>query len=215
MTSNEDAVAELAVCTLATWTTGKESNLPEIRTADAKETASDSMAMLPNELLSQVLACLDIPRRSDAHLLNEPHFGLTESNIVDLKSASRVSKRWRQVVFPLLFKHSRFIVQDFKDYRPILDKEIEPFLNFARRASLHAMIESFTLVVTAEKVRGTGRDPLDSFSPFWVTIFDVLDPSELIVVAPSTTLGSLAACFVHTGEVWHFDCSCRKSKLSL
>lgn len=200
--------AALDAGTLAIRSIGKESAQKTIN----EETTPDSMDNLPNEILSQILNCLDDPRTVPTGLLDEPSLDLTQSDIIPLKAASCVSKRWRQAASPLLFKHARYIVLEPVDHRTALDEQIEPFLDFARRTSLREILESFTLVVQDAKVLGSGRNPLDRFSSFWMTLFDALDPQELLIVAPAEALAALAACHVLLGEAWLFDCTCRKSR---
>lgn len=166
---------------------------------------------LPNEILSHILSYLDAPRDLSAGLLDEPRFDLTQSKVANLKATSCVSKQWRQVVFPMLFKHPQFV--EDQDYQPMLDRQIKPFLEFARSNSLGTIIESFTLVVKDAKVYSKGKNPPDPFSSFWMTLFDLLDPPELLIIAPVDALAKLTACHILRGDAWNFDCPCRKFHL--
>lgn len=166
---------------------------------------------LPNEILAHILGYLDVPK-SSANLLDEPCLELTQSNTADLKAASWISKQWRRAVFPMLFKHAQFIVPEPKDHRPMLDDQIKPFLDFATRTSLQSIIASFTLVVQDAKLLGNGRK-LDRFSSFWLSLFDALDPPEILIIAPVEALGALTACHVALGDAWQFDCPCHYLRL--
>lgn len=174
------------------------------------------ISTLPNEILSHVLSFLDAPRDLSEGLLDEPCFDLTVSTIANLKAASCVSKQWRQAAFPMLFKHLHFIVPEPKDTPLALNDQIRPFLEFAESNSLRSIIESFVLIVKDAKVHAKGQLPslksADGFSSFWLTIFDLLDPPDLLIIAPLEALAKLAACHnIEQEDAWNFDCPCRKS----
>ncbi|KAF8858873.1 hypothetical protein BDZ45DRAFT_689687 [Acephala macrosclerotiorum] len=174
--------------------------------------ATSTIHVLPNELLTQILGYLDINKPSD-NLLDEPRLDLTQSDTADLKAASRVSKQWRRIVFPSLFKHAQFIVSEPKHHRKTLDEQTPPFLAFAVRTSLRSIIASFTLVVQDAKVSGNGGIGLDPFSTFWHSLFDVLDPPELLIIAPVEALAPLTTCRVELADSWQFDCPCHYIQL--
>jgi len=67
---------------------------------------------LPEELLLQVLTYLDTTPPSEEKLRQEPSLQLTTSDHQMYKDASRVSKLWRRLVLPLLFKHTRLRLDD-------------------------------------------------------------------------------------------------------
>ncbi|KUJ18325.1 uncharacterized protein LY89DRAFT_615017 [Mollisia scopiformis] len=172
-----------------------------------------SICTIPNELLSQILGHLDTKSIS-ADLFDEPRLDITQASIADLKAVSCVSSLWRQIAFPILFKHARFIVPEPKDHRPAaLENQIKPFLAFAIQNSLHTITESFTLIVQDANVSSIGQNPLDRFSSFWISIFDILDPLELLVAAPPEVLGALAACFMILGQSWQFRTPCQYLQL--
>ncbi|KAK4539771.1 hypothetical protein LTR36_010359 [Oleoguttula mirabilis] len=62
---------------------------------------------LPEELLIHILTYLDTPPPSERKLRQEPSLRLTVSDEHAFKDVSCVSKRWRRLVLPLLFKHTR------------------------------------------------------------------------------------------------------------
>jgi hypothetical protein len=190
----------------------RNENAPAIEEGRLSEVqAPGPINTLPNEILSHILSYLDAPRDLSAGLLDEPRFDLTQSKVSNLKAASCVSKQWRQVVFPMLFKHPQFV--EDQDYQPMLDGQIKPFLEFARSNSLDTIIESFTLVVKNAKVYTKGKNSPDPFSSFWMTLFDLLDPPELLIIAPVEALAKLTACHILRGDAWNFDCPCRKFHL--
>lgn len=62
---------------------------------------------LPEELLLNVLSYLDSESPSSIHIRKEPSLALTTSALKNYKNISRVSRRWRRIVLPLLFRFSR------------------------------------------------------------------------------------------------------------
>jgi hypothetical protein len=62
---------------------------------------------LPEELQQLILEFLDSPSPSSGRLRHEPCLELTDSEDRTLKRISLVSKRWRRLVLPTLFKYAR------------------------------------------------------------------------------------------------------------
>lgn len=61
---------------------------------------------LPEELQLYTFEFLDNPPPSELKVRHEPSLNLAKSAQHDLKNISYVSKRWRRIVLPLLFKHA-------------------------------------------------------------------------------------------------------------
>lgn len=134
---------------------------------------------------------------------------MTSAEVADFKAISQVSKRWRTAILPALFKHSRFIVHDPKHLpRPLLKDEIQPFLKFLRQHSLEGKVTSFALQVRDEKVQNTieGAHQLNGFASFWELLFETVNPTELLIIAPAEALGALTSCHVYLQDRWSFDC---------
>ncbi|TVY39686.1 hypothetical protein LSUB1_G002590 [Lachnellula subtilissima] len=166
---------------------------------------------LPNELLTNIFGYLDIPKPSGFVLQDEPVFELTHSESADLKCMSRVSKRWRRATLPVLFKFARFIVAESNTQRPIISELMAPFFAFVKSNSLEKVIASFTFLIHDKNITHTsdGGDQLDSFSNFWYSFFKIIDPIDLLIVAPAEALGALTACRVYMDDAWCFsDCHC-------
>lgn len=65
------------------------------------------MEKLPEELQLHIFEFLDSRPLSEVNARQEPSLALTTSTHHDLKNASYISRRWRRIVLPLLFKHAR------------------------------------------------------------------------------------------------------------
>jgi hypothetical protein len=128
----------------------------------------------------------------------------------------------RQAAIPILFKHAQFIVpaatvRRSKVRRSALSKQIRPFLGFVVRHSLQKSIASLTLLVHDSQIYDgvdvDGKPKLDGFASFWKTLFTVIDPLELLIVAPAEALGALTSCHIYLPDVWCFDCPCHYLRL--
>lgn len=175
--------------------------------------------LLPNELLSNIFGFLDAskPSSSESTLHDEPHFELTKSDNAPLKAASCVSKRWRRATIPLLFKHAQFVINQNKTERPILNKMIQPFFDFVKENQLRKAVQSFTFIVHNRKISSIldGENNSNAFSAFWYFLFKVIDPKELLIVAPAEALGALTSCHVYLEDAWSFDCPCHYLRLQI
>jgi len=156
---------------------------------------------LPNEILDNIFTRLDTAAPSDSKLYDEPVWGFTSSKITDLKSSSMVCWRWRRAVLPLLFRHMCLIIQDPVMANPIMRNEYFALADFVRRNNLKSIIVSFAVCI-----RYLGSRPIYetyfelkkiSSTPFWTKIFEVMDPLDVKIVAPSYVLGFLTGCDIH------------------
>lgn len=173
--------------------------------------------LLPNELLANIFGFLDSPKpsSSESTLHDEPHFELTKSDNAPLKAVSCVSKRWRRGIIPLLFKHLQFGIKGDDERWTTVDQMMKPFLEFIVGHELSKTIKSFTLMIH-QKVPGDIIDRQErsfGFSTFWSGIFKVMDPLELLIVAPAEALGILTNCRVNMDDAWSFDCPCHYLRL--
>jgi hypothetical protein len=175
--------------------------------------------LLPNELLSNIFGFLDAPKpsSSESTLHDEPHFELTKSDNAPLKAVSCVSKRWRRATIPLLFKHAQFVINQKKTERPILNKMIQPFFDFVKEYQLPKAVQSFTFIVHNRKISSIldGENNSNAFSAFWGFLFKVIDPKELLIVAPAEALGALTSCHIYLEDAWTFDCPCHYLRLQI
>ncbi|KAL2353601.1 hypothetical protein BJ546DRAFT_103675 [Cryomyces antarcticus] len=265
---------------------------------------------LPDELLLQVIDYLDAEPPSFSRLTQEPNLNLTVSGDCPLKALSTVSKVWRNLVLPVLFKHVRLcdslrnastwlnhgaeavldfgvdwsmlprrttmwvqaklsastdndtrkclellefpkptdmrkgfphslgkiqcqkedesaIQYDFQSlglygarflyhWLPAFQFQISLFLCFVARCNLSLRIESL-VVTTNERSPGSsmvdassGRDAkcrsiLGECHDAWYRLLSAISPTQIIVVAPPTSLGSLISGLVEDGDAWAFS----------
>jgi len=180
-------------------------------------TGNPPIELLPNELLSNIFEFLDSPKpsSSDSVLHDEPIFELTRSENAPLKAASCVSKRWRRGTIPLLFKHTQFTIENnpLAEYNT-LDQRIKPFLDFMLEHELRRIAQSLTIIVQRRLMELIDRLELSvGLSNFWHKLFKVVDPQELLIVAPAEALGILTECRIYMADAWSFDSPCHYLRL--
>jgi hypothetical protein len=121
--------------------------------------ASDQLVTvdtLPPELLRQIFGLVDSPAPSDHRLNEQPDGDMLRSLDCPLKDISLVSKRWRAIVLPVLFRNVVWALERCGDLlaRPDEDSEADsdsigqtPILAFLRANDLSRHIRSFTIIV--------------------------------------------------------------------
>lgn len=176
-----------------------------------------SIDTLPNEILSHVLGFLDVspPSACPSALHDEPYFGVTQADDAPLKAASCVKKRWRLAAIPLLFKHAQYIATEEQCQESNLTDQMEPFRTFVTSHRLEKFVSSLTLIAKIKIVthlrEGTWRQ--SGVASFWHTLYSVIDPSVLLIVAPPQVLGVLTSCDIYSTDEWTFDCECHYLRL--
>jgi F-box-like len=195
---------------------------PELRplSVDPVQAVKAPIELLPNELLTQIFGFLDSPKPSSSEsvLHDEPNFELTKSDNAPLKAASSVSKRWRRGTIPLLFRHTQFIVEKVNQQQyNTLYQMVLPFLEFVLEHQLCRTIQSFTLIVRHKEAADIldRQEMTNGFSVFWKGVFKVIDPQELLIVAPAEALGILTNCRVYMVDAWNFHCPCHYLRLQV
>lgn len=183
----------------------------------SKPASHVTIETLPNELLLNIFGHLDSPQPSAAAaaLYDEPTFNLTQSEVADLKTISCVSKRWREAVIPVLFRHSQLIIPktNSKGARKA-GADIKQILDFITRNQLRKAITSFTLICYDEGFAETyTRDCSQDIPVFWNSLFSVIDPNEVLIVAPVEALSFFTGCLVNDEDSWSFDCPCQYLRL--
>jgi len=142
---------------------------------------------LPNELLDQIISYLCIEPPSFAHLHHAPSLELTQSPTKDLKHLALCSPHLLSLVRPQLFNHARLNLHD------------EPnFHSFITKSDLHRHVDS--LVVIGNDKPDRPADPL-----WWRRVLQYLDPSQVVVIASPTFLGSTLGTPIMNAHSWAFE----------
>lgn len=185
--------------------------------SETQPTSQRNINDLPNELLLNILGHLDTPKPSSAEslLYDEPTFDITNSESANLKTASYISKRWRAATIPLLFKYTRFTIPTAKvNEENNFRADVQQFFDFVIRKDLRKIVASFTLICYEHNFdEDYKRDPNNILSIFWKALYEVIDPVDLMIVAPAEALSFFTACEVNDEESWNFDCPCQYLRL--
>ncbi|KAJ2892751.1 F-box domain-containing protein [Zalerion maritima] len=181
---------------------------------------------LPNELLDIILGYLESPAPADAWLKCSPSSGAVSSSDCQqpLKSASLVSKKWRDVANQHLFR--RVVWRVDKTAVQGLETEIDRSgaispLRFVRDNELVPYVDSFTMVVNDQPVQKSVPSDiiLSDFAPekrvtydtdmnwLWATILEDIDPLRLTLVASPKTLAWLFSRMIFLADEWCFSAS--------
>lgn len=70
------------------------------------------MDKLPDELCLQIVECIDVDPPSVVNFAKEPKFGLTFSDCAPLKTLSTLTRQWRRIALPALFRFCRLHLGD-------------------------------------------------------------------------------------------------------
>ncbi|MCJ1433792.1 hypothetical protein MMC27_003157 [Xylographa pallens] len=162
-------------------------------------------AQFPPALLSKVFGFLDTQAPSLTRLQHQPVLDLTDSPTVNLKSISAVSLRWRQNVLQLLFKHIRVLLKWDGDFWWTL--KVEAMLKFARRSGIAPTVRSLTIVFNSldeERHFSKEKPPPGKIDQLWKSVFDIISPRRLTVVAPPEILSYMTSCSLSTPVLAHY-----------
>jgi hypothetical protein len=111
-----------------------------------------TIASLPPELLSHVFSYFASAPPSDARLNDQPGVDMFKSSATPLKTVSLVSKQWRAVVLPVLFRHVLWAFDrwDLLLVEPGQNRDAVdglPFLRFLHQNDLGRHVDSLTMIV--------------------------------------------------------------------
>ncbi|KAI1322148.1 hypothetical protein F5Y16DRAFT_53651 [Xylariaceae sp. FL0255] len=170
------------------------------------------MDKIPAEVLLEVFDYLAGPAPSTERLHHQPHPDLFAARVFEsprpLQSVSLVSKSWRTLSLPALFRHVHWqpSIQSLSHFtlNPI------PLLDFLKKNNLVHYVETFTLstdyvdpVVINQgltpQIRSVDLDWL------WTTLFSVVDPLRFMLMAPPSTLAALTSRRLDIDDNWCFE----------
>jgi hypothetical protein len=117
--------------------------------------ASDQVVAIdtpPPELLRQIFGLVDGPAPSDHRLNDQPDRDMLRSPDCPLKDISLVSKRWRTVVLPVLFRNVVWSLEGCGDLLAKPNEDADPIdqipiLAFLRANDLSRHVRSFTIMI--------------------------------------------------------------------
>ncbi|KAK8024614.1 F-box domain-containing protein [Apiospora rasikravindrae] len=164
------------------------------------------MDRLPREIVAEVLEFLADPAPSEYRLHDQPSDCLLESEILDLKSASRVNKLWRGQALPILFRNVQ--------WRPQLSSldglDPVPLLRFLVENKLHRHVLTFTLLVDfadhqIESARVAHQIRPSDLEWLWDQLFAVIDPLRFTIIAPPATLAAFLNRMLFLDDAWSFN----------
>ncbi|KAB5554441.1 F-box domain-containing protein [Coniochaeta sp. 2T2.1] len=189
--------------------------------ADAPATTFDA---LPPELVSHIFSFLDSPAPSELQLREQPNpSALSSPSDTHLKSVSRVSKRFRAIVSPLLFRH---IIWPFDRWdlvypgpKPGFEFDAAgnfidlPLLSFIRENGLGWCVQSITLAVSGQyRLAAPGWTSRwrqhsarsEDTNWLWKLLFKEMDPKRITIIALPRMLASLLSRMIFLGDAWTF-----------
>ncbi|KAL2263123.1 hypothetical protein VTK26DRAFT_8093 [Humicola hyalothermophila] len=180
---------------------------------------------LPPELLAHIFSYFDGPAPSDYRLHDQPDSAMLDGSPqdVNLKNISCVSKRWRAISLPLLFRHVVWYIDRHRLLVELADLQDPssaiPLLSYLRANNLGGRVSSFTLLLGYRTV--PAQPSLDSlavsrFDPsplvetdedrnwLWNALFGLIDPRRLTIIASPQALADLLSrvTFLNDVESW-------------
>lgn len=185
-----------------------------------------SIADLPPEILSQIFSYFDSPAPSESLLHEQPHGDMlrgspegadkdpsqavtSQTSVpTHLKSISRVSRKWREMILPTLFSSVLWRPQmtslSAASLQPV------PMLDFLLENGLSHHVAAFTLVVDFAEHEVDAAQLACQIRPgdlgvLWGQIFSVIDPLRFTIIAPPTTLAAFLNRMLFLADAWSFD----------
>lgn len=146
---------------------------------------------LPNELLDHIIATLAPEPPSLARLYLAPQLHLVRSNDQDrnknLKHLALTSRRFLDLVRPVLFSHACLELKDEPDFRV-----------FLVRSGLNRYVTSLVAISPPSPVYPD--DPC-----WWRRVLRYLDPARITLLAPPVFIGETLNASVQGGFNWAFE----------
>ncbi|KAI3326383.1 hypothetical protein HD806DRAFT_487094 [Xylariaceae sp. AK1471] len=169
------------------------------------------MDLIPPEILLHVFRYLDGPAPSEMRLHDQPSLDLLTTKpgyTKPLKTASLVSRPWRSLVLPSLFRHILWKPNVYSlsafTLNPI------PLLRFIVENRLARSAITFTLVIdfddpVAKDYQVTPQIRTVDLEWLWDQLFSVIDPLRFTILARPTTLAALLSRMLFLDDAWTFD----------
>ncbi|KAI8630039.1 hypothetical protein F5Y19DRAFT_464305 [Xylariaceae sp. FL1651] len=169
------------------------------------------MDRVPPEILLHVFGFLDGPAPSEMRLHDQPSLDLLtiKSDCArPLKAASLVSRAWRSLALPCLFRHVL--------WKPSITSlsaftlNPMPLLRFLVENCLNRGVTTFTLLIefadpVATDYQVTPKIRTADLEWLWDRLFSVIDPLRFTIIARPTTLAALLSRMLFLDDAWSFD----------
>ncbi|KZF19632.1 hypothetical protein L228DRAFT_241393 [Xylona heveae TC161] len=179
---------------------------------------------LPSEICDLILACLDSAAPSEQRFCDEPTFELVKSDTRPLKTLSQVSRAWRYLTLPWLFRHVTYCItaDPFTEglYPTVafhIGREARRLNSFLEKHSLHRYVSSLVVYTTEDVCYGyldresriftaDEKGEASLADALWPVLLSSLNPDRVVILAPPLSLGSLTdGVHVDTKHAWAFD----------
>lgn len=181
---------------------------------------------LPEELLLTIVDYLESDPPSQKRFWFEPSLGLTDDpENVTMKNLSRISKRWRRLVVPSLFKFLRLRLDPTSLQEANYDSAEMAWPQYIHTAyrSMFEFLETNGITNRIEKVTlligvtdacslprslhegAAGEWRYAACAEFWHQMFCEIDPCGVVIVAPPLELACLLNCSIDISDGWAFS----------
>ncbi|KAI1451818.1 hypothetical protein F4805DRAFT_450011 [Annulohypoxylon moriforme] len=169
------------------------------------------MDRIPPEVLLHIFEFLDGPAPSQVRLRHQPSDDMLQVKpqvLQSLKNVSLVSRAWRILVLPSLFRHILWRPK-ISSLRAFTMNPI-PLLQFLEDNKLDRGVTTFTLIVDfvdreADAGHITPEIRTVDLEWLWDQLFSVIDPLRFTVIAPPTTLAALMSRMLFLDDAWSFS----------
>lgn len=164
------------------------------------QSTSNGLYSLPNELLIQIASHLDIEAPSVTKFAHEPSTELTNSDCTPLKSLSKVSRRWRNIVVPLLFKAVRVSLDPNPQWVPLDARLIESMQGQLSTLSNH---EFMIYTKMRSKFKSSSAFAFDqAFDDILINLCRIQEGDEFLKSSPTVLwLPHLSSSFADFGRI--------------
>ncbi|CBX96677.1 hypothetical protein LEMA_P109420.1 [Plenodomus lingam JN3] len=141
-----------------------------------------TMDSLPNEILIQVASHLDINPPSISKFRHEPTPQLTISDAIPLKCLSQVSRRWRKIVLPILFRYCRIGLDPEPQWVPVDARLVDSMQGQLTRLSNH---EFMIYTRMRSKFKSSSASAYEeNFDDLLINLCRIQDGDEFLKSAP-------------------------------
>lgn len=169
------------------------------------------MDLIPPEILLHIFEYVGGSAPSEMRLHDLPTLDLLTSqpacSTASLKAASFVSRYWRPLVLPSLFRHVLWKPDVYSlsafTLNPI------PLLRFLNENHLARNVITFTIIIDfhdpATEYLNTPQIRAADLEWLWDQLFSIIDPLRFTILARPTTLAALLSRMLYLDDAWSFN----------